>query len=158
MRPVARTELNEVVRGGEGLVLVDHVARGADRPSTLHAVTCRWVRRTGPTTLLRFALSPREAVLWLAKERGEEGEGWQRCRECGGLPADLDERPLPATGQAIWASDRSPDLAWVMSAEDDQVEIAEFDSPRCEAVGRRTVPFGKTLVFLPESGDRCFVD
>ena len=73
MRTLARTELNEIVREGEGLVLVDHVARGSDRPSTLHAVSCRWVTRTGARTPLRFARSLREAIAWLAKERGERG-------------------------------------------------------------------------------------
>src|SRR4051794_31181804 len=102
MRAITRTELATLMGDGDGVVLVDRIARGEDRPSTLHAVTCRWVKRTGGRTPLRFARSTREAVLWLNEQRFGEGEGWQRCRECGGVAAASAPGAPPGHAQGQW--------------------------------------------------------
>src|SRR4051794_13569605 len=82
MRSVTRAELREIHKTGDGLVLVDHLGRGRDRPSTLHAASCRWADQVGGRTPIRFSHSPAEALRWLTLERGDEGEGWQKCPEC----------------------------------------------------------------------------
>src|SRR4051794_4956682 len=105
MRVITRSELTGLIDEGDGVVLVDHQARGAERPSTLHAVTCRWPARTGPRTPLRFARRRQEALLWLHKERGEEDEFWQICSESNAETSgaeDEDRLPRRTHGETVW--------------------------------------------------------
>lgn len=161
MRAITRRELTDLIRNGEGVVLVDHQARGAERPSTLHAVTCRWPAETGARTPLRFALTKREAVRWLRRERGDEDEFWQICSECNAeTTGDNEDDRLPRRdlGEAVWTADRGRDIAFVVGGGNDRLTIAEFDSPQRPEVAQREAPMAATSSFWPNVGDRCFVD
>lgn len=161
MRAISRAELTALIRDGDGVVLVDHVARGSDRASTLHALSCRWPKRTGARTPLRFAESPRAAMQWLRRERGDEGEGWKRCPECGAVAtaSDVDSAPPGrSAGEPVWTTDRGRDLAWVIEATPTDVAVAAFDAPGRTDVDRRVVRLGATSSFVPEAGDRCFFE
>jgi len=161
MRSITRRQLTDLIGNGEGVVLVDHQARGVERPSTLHAVTCRWAAKTGARTPLRFAPALREAVRWLRGQRGDEGEDWQICSECN-AHADGDDDgehvPRRAAGETVWAADRGRDLGFVAGLGDGRLTVASFDSPQRPEVDRREVPVGETSAFWPDAGDRCFVD
>src|SRR5690349_18331086 len=88
MRSISRRELDDLIKSGNGVVLVDHQAAGRARPSTLHSVTCKWVRLVGPTTPLRFEEDAAAAMRWLRRARGDDGEEWQRCPQCDAQGAD----------------------------------------------------------------------
>lgn len=165
MRPITRYELTSLIGDREGVALVDRKAQGSDRPSMLHSVTCRWIRKTGAATPLRFARSLTEATRWLRLERGGEGDGWQRCTECHATgPKQRDargkRRTLPERGiaESIWTTDLERDLVWVTSTSADELEVAGFDSPSYDSVGHRRVRIEDTSRFFAGTGDRCFVE
>src|SRR4051794_3746875 len=79
-----RLALGDVRAAGRGVVLIDHHARTTERSSVLHAADCRWLGAVGDLAILRFVEDEREAVRWLRRNRGDEGDAWKRCRACGG--------------------------------------------------------------------------
>lgn len=162
MRPVDRKELTALIQSGEGVALVDRGASGGDRPSMLHSITCRWLKKTGAATPLRYAGRQREAIRWLQQVRGQEGDRWQRCTECratdprqAGLRASTPERDA---GELVWVTDRGRELATVIGVSSEEVDVVAFDSPSHESVASRKVRIEDTSRFLPRGGDRCFVD
>lgn len=159
MRTISRRELTDLIRNGSGVVLVDHGARSMDKASTLHAVNCRWAAATRGQTLLRFDADDRAAARWLRRERGVEGDGWQRCPTCGGR-ATVAEAPPPARepGATVWTTDRGHGLGFVVAADGNDVRVGEFDSPVRPSVHDRQVSARGTSTFKPSAGDRCFVD
>ena len=68
-------------------MLVDHYARDAERMSVLHAPGCKWLGAVGQYASLRHSTDERDALRWLQRNRGDEGDFWKRCRECGGRAA-----------------------------------------------------------------------
>lgn len=159
MRTITRRELTDIKREGAGVVLVDHRARTNEKASTLHAVTCRWAAMTRGQTPLRFATDDRTAARWLRRERGEEGDAWQRCPACGGRGTTAaDHPPARQTGTTVWTTDKGRELGYVLSADSKHLRIAEFDSPARPAVHERGVPATRTSTFAASAGDRCFVD
>ena len=161
LRQLTRQQLRELTNASDGVVLVDHLARGRNRPSTLHAVDCKWVKMTGAKTPLRFERSLSEATQWLDRERGEEGDGWQLCPDCAAESLNEERASLPAedrTGETVWAQDQRRTLAWITSSDDLEVQIAEFDSPGRDAEEGRLVSIDDVERFEPHAGDRCFVD
>ncbi|MGO9791894.1 MAG: protein DpdE [Solirubrobacteraceae bacterium] len=161
MRSITRRELDDLIAHGTGVVLVDHHAAGRDRLSTLHAVTCRWARRVGYHTPLRFGESTSDALRWLCRTRGGENETWHRCPQCRG-ESSPDSEPTVANprrdGETVWAMDRGRDLAYVVSRDPDGVGLAEFDAPGREAVLPRWVPTTQTAPYRPAAGEPCFIE
>lgn len=82
-------------KAGVGVVLVDHRARNADKPSILHGASCKWLSSVGPFAQLRFASESALADRWLNLNRGEEGVAWRRCPGCGGFGASEAEPAGP---------------------------------------------------------------
>lgn len=88
-RQFRRQDLS-AIRAQGGVVLVDHYARDTERTSVLHASGCKWLGAVGQYVSLRYASDERDAVRWLRRNRGDEGDFWKRCRACGGRAQGTD--------------------------------------------------------------------
>lgn len=161
MQSITRRELTERAREGEGVVLVDKHHQNADKSSILHGVTCRWARKVGLNTPLRFSATTMGAVRWLDEHRGPEGELWRRCPECGGR-ASADGFDAPTAGawcnpdDLVLATDRAVSIGHVVSVEGAEVVISEFDSPALPSVAERTVGAGQLESYVLTEGSRVF--
>jgi ATP-dependent helicase HepA len=163
MRPITRDELDWLRDVGTGVALVDR-GRDADRPSTLHVISCRWLRKTGPATALRFADTVGDGVNWLLGERGDEDQAWRQCPECAAGLAEAAVVEGSAwshsgrqVGAAVWATDAGRDLMFIHNVEGLKVSLASFDSPGDDIVGLRTVSTIQATRFSGGTDSRCFV-
>ena len=160
---LARKDLAEVMRAGAGVVLVDHFARTNERPSVLHAATCRWLGAVGPYTALRFSTDERAALHWLNRNR-RDGDFWQRCSHCRGrgVLGAQDASHLPQLGLGDVVAFDSPveGVGTIVSTTSAMHQVALFAGPGGEediievtAEGvRRHVPRSGDLAWFEVDG------
>ncbi|MGH2381264.1 MAG: hypothetical protein ACRDG7_08595, partial [Candidatus Limnocylindria bacterium] len=75
---------DEVLRAGRGLVYNDFSGRGASgqQYNVLHAARCTWLARSNLSVRKYLFEELREAIDWLTRERGAEGQAWKKCGTC----------------------------------------------------------------------------
>jgi len=77
-------ELEQLHLAGKGLIYNDFSGKGSHGKNynILHAASCGWILKSNVNVRKYFFGSIDEAIKWLRKNRGEEGENWKRCGTC----------------------------------------------------------------------------
>jgi len=80
----SNAELEHLHSVGEGLIYNDFSGRGPRGKdyNILHAASCGWVLKSNVNIPKYFFGNINEAIEWLRKNRGNEGENWKRCGTC----------------------------------------------------------------------------
>jgi hypothetical protein len=110
---------NEVLRAGRGLIHNDFSGKGASgrQYNVLHVARCPWLARSNLSVHKYFFEELREAIDWLTRERGAEGQALKRCGSCRADAGVQSKLRTVATGP-------TPELARPRSIEPSR---ASFD-------------------------------
>jgi len=98
----SNAELRQLHSAGEGLIFNDFSGKGPGGKdyNVLHAASCNWVARSNVNVHKYFFSNLDEAIKWLQKNRGEEGESWKRCGTCQ-ASALVQPRAGPVTEEIV---------------------------------------------------------
>ena len=98
----SNAELEQLHSAGEGLIFNDFSGKGPRGKdyNVLHAASCNWVARSNVNVRKYFFSNLDEAIKWLRKNRGEEGENWKRCGTCQAR-AFVQARTRPFTEELV---------------------------------------------------------
>ncbi len=91
-------ELRQLHFAGKGLIYNDFSGKGPKGKdyNVLHAASCNWIARSNVNVRKYFFSNLDEAIKWLQKNRGKEGENWKRCGTCQ-ASASVWEGPFTET-------------------------------------------------------------
>lgn len=99
----------QILRAGQGLVYNDFSGKGGGglHYNVLHATRCSWLARSNLSVRKYFFEDFPEAIDWLTRERGAEGQAWKTCGSCRAgaaarsrLRADAQE-PRPESAKSV---------------------------------------------------------